>query len=96
MTKRASLHPSASVRGILPGASVTVVSVQWHGSDALTLIHRFPSGRVAEEILYRTHEPRLELVEKGRPWSFDGDGALFRVDGGALLLKRPQVCFSRE
>jgi hypothetical protein len=34
------LQPGASVRGILPDASVSVVSVQWHGSDALTLVYR--------------------------------------------------------
>ena len=30
-------------------------------------------------MLYRHDEPRLELVEEGRPWSFDGDGQLFRL-----------------
>ena len=35
-------------------------------------------GRVANELLYRHYEPRLEVVEQGRQWSFDGDGHLFR------------------
>lgn len=73
------LQPGATVRGILPHALVTVVSVTWHGSDALTLVYRGPDGRVADEILYRHDEPRLEVVQAGRPWSFDGDGALFRL-----------------
>ncbi len=34
---------------------------------------------MADEILYRHDEPRLEIVETGRPWSFDSDGALFRL-----------------
>ncbi len=34
-----------------------------------------PDGCVANEIRYRHDEPRLEIVESGRPWSFDGDGA---------------------
>lgn len=73
------LQPDATVRGTLPDALITVVSVEWHGSDALTLVYRGPNGRVADEILYRHDEPRLEIVEAGRPWSFDGDGALFRL-----------------
>jgi len=73
------LKPDAVVRSILPDAGVTVVSVEWHGSDALTLVYRGPNGKVADEILYRHDEPRLAAVETGRPWSFDGDGALFRL-----------------
>ncbi len=73
------LRPDAAVRGILPDAVVTVVSLEWHGSNALTIVYRGPNGRLADEILYRHDEPRLEIVEAGRPWSFDGDGALFRL-----------------
>ncbi|MDW8468083.1 MAG: SNF2-related protein [Burkholderiales bacterium] len=81
------LTAGASVRGILPDAAVSVVSVQWHGSDALTLVYRDPAGRVAEEILYRHDEPRLEIVEQGRPWSFDGDGATFRLVAEAHRIR---------
>jgi len=31
------LQPDATVRGILPDALVTVVSVAWHGSDTVTV-----------------------------------------------------------
>jgi len=81
------LQPDASIRGILPDAAVTVVSVQWHGSDALTLVYRRPDGRVADEILYRHDESRLEIVGAGRPWSFDGDGASFRLVAEAHRIR---------
>jgi len=81
------LQPEATVRGILPDAAVTVASVEWHGSDALTLVYRGPDGRVADEILYRHDEPRLEMVAAGRPWSFDGDGALFRLVSEAHRIR---------
>ena len=63
----------------MPDALVTVVSVQWFGSDALELTYKDPGGRVANQLLYRHDEPRLEVAEQGRPWSFDGDGSLFRL-----------------
>jgi SNF2 family DNA or RNA helicase len=85
--KLEDLQPDATVRGILPDAAVTVVSVQWHGSDALTLVYRDPAGRVADEILYRHDEPRLEIVQTGRPWSFDGDGALYRLVSEAHRIR---------
>jgi superfamily II DNA or RNA helicase len=81
------LQPEASIRGILPDAAVTVVNVSWHGSDALTLVYRGPDGRVADEILYRHDEPRLAVVEAGRPWSFDGDGAQFRLVAEAHRIR---------
>lgn len=77
MTKLEDLTPNASVRGILPDSLVTVVSVQWFGSEALELTYKTPAGRVANELLYRHDESRIEIVAAGRPWSFDGDGGLF-------------------
>ena len=85
--KLEDLRPETTLRGIVAGAAVTVVNVQWHGSDALTLIYRTASGQVAEEILYRHDEARLEVVERGRPWSFDGDGALFRLVSEAHRIR---------
>ena len=81
------LQPEATLRGVLPDAAVTVVNVTWHGSDALTLIYRGPDRRVADEILYRYDEPRLEIVAAGRPWSFDGDGALYRLVAEAHRIR---------
>jgi SNF2 family DNA or RNA helicase len=74
-----ALKPNASVRGILPTSIVTVVNVQWFGSEAVELTYKDATGKVANELLYRHDEQRLELVEEGRPWSFDGDGQLFRL-----------------
>jgi superfamily II DNA or RNA helicase len=81
------LLPGAGVLGILPDTLVTVVNVTWHGSEALTLVYRAPDGRVADEILYRHDEQRLKNVEKGRPWSFEGDGALFRLVSEAHRIR---------
>ena len=38
-------------------------------------------------MLYRDDESRLEVVEQGRPWSFDGDGALFRLVSEANRIR---------
>lgn len=81
------LRTGATVRGVLPNESVSVINVEWHGSDALTLVYRSSGGRVAEEILYRHDEPRLEILELGRPWSFDGDGAMFRLVAEAHRIR---------
>lgn len=79
MLKLEDLQPNACVRGILPTCNVTVVSVQWFGSEVVELTYKDAAGKVANELIYRTDEPRLTIVQQGRPWSFDGDGHLFRL-----------------
>ena len=85
--KLEDLQPNAAVRGILPDSLVTVVSVQWFGSEALELTYKDQTGRVANVLLYRHDEPRIEVVEQGRPWSFDGDGSLFRLVSEAHRIR---------
>jgi SNF2 family DNA or RNA helicase len=87
MIRLEDLQPKASLRGILPDSQVTVVSVQWFGSEALELTYKEPSGRVANVLLYRHDEPRIDIVEAGRPWGFDGDGALFRLVAEAHRIR---------
>ena len=87
MVKLEDLQISASVRGIVQDAMVTVVSVKWFGSDAIELTYKTPEGRVANELLYRDAEQRLEITQVGRPWSFDGDGAMFRLVSEAHRIR---------
>ena len=79
MANLEDLKKGASVKGILSDALVTVVDVKWYGSAALELTYKDPAGKPGQELLYRDREPSLEVVEIGRPWSFDGDGKTFRL-----------------
>src|SRR5690606_30591629 len=81
------LRPNAVVRGILPDTAVTVVAVQWFGSQAVELTYKDAEGRPGSQLLYRHDEARLELVQAGRPWSFDADGALFRLVSEAHRIR---------
>src|SRR6478752_5184063 len=87
MSTLEELTPNAAVRGILPDSVVTVVAVQWFGDNALELTYKTADGKVANELLYRHDEPRLEVVELGRPWSFDGDGGTFRLVSEAHRIR---------
>jgi Fe2+ transport system protein FeoA len=42
MGKLEDLQPNVAVRGILPDALVTIVNVQWFGSDAVELTYKTP------------------------------------------------------
>jgi hypothetical protein len=56
-----------------------VVDVKWYGSAAIELTYKDPAGKPSVVLLYRDREPTLEIGETGRPWSFDGDGKMFRL-----------------
>ena len=81
--KLEDLTVNAAVRGILPDSTVSVVSVQWFGSDAVELTYKTPTGKVANELLYRDDKPRLQIAEVGRPWGVGGGGARFRLGAAA-------------
>jgi hypothetical protein len=89
MNRLEYLQPNASVRGILPDCFVTVVTVQWFGPEALELTYKDPAERVANELLCYIGTTRrgIEVLEQGRPWSFDGDGHL----RGAAVALLPRV-----
>jgi hypothetical protein len=73
------LRKDALVSGVLAAGAVTVVDVHWFGSQAVELTYKDSAGRLGNQLLYRTDEPRLEIVTTGRHWSFDGDGGLLRL-----------------
>ena len=56
------LRPRCAVRGVHPDGVVTVVSVQWFGSEAVELTYKTQAGAVANELLYRHDETRLEAA----------------------------------
>jgi SNF2 family DNA or RNA helicase len=85
--KLEELTPGATVRGAVPNGVVTVIGVQWFGSEGVELTYKTAEGRLGNELLYRHDEPRLEVVAKGRPWSFDGDGNLFRLVSEAHRIR---------
>src|ERR1019366_7955322 len=87
MAKLEELTPGSLVKGILPDAVAELVSAKWHGSDVIEVVYKDPAGRVGTEILFRDREPALVLFTAGRPWSFDGNGRLFRLVSEAHRIR---------
>ena len=76
------------VRGVLSDGPAEVISVKWFGDSALELTYKAPAtGQVGTRLLYRDDEPSLEVLERGLPWSFDGDGYLFRLVSEAQRIR---------
>ena len=87
MVKLEDIQTGDTIRGILPDGLVTVVSVQLRDQDVVELVYRDAGGRVADMLLFRSDEPRLDISTTDRPWSFDSDGALFRLVSEAQRIR---------
>jgi SNF2 family DNA or RNA helicase len=87
MAKLEELKAGATVKGILPDSLVNIINVQWYGSDVVEITYKSATGKVANELIYRENESQIEIIEQGRPWSFDGDGTLFRLAAEANRIR---------
>jgi len=65
----------------------TVKAASWFGDHGVELIYTDPQGSLQQRLVYRDDEESLELVQGGRPWSFDGDGDLLRLVSEAYRIR---------
>ena len=79
MAKLEELIRGAKVCGIRPNTQVTIIDVQWHGSEVIQVTYKDASGGLGHELIFRDRESELEVVTAGQIWSFDGDGQLLRL-----------------
>ncbi len=89
MARLEDLTTGTRLTGLAASGSATVESVQWIGEQALKVIFRDGDGQLSDQLLHRDDEPSLELVEMGRPWSFDGDGDLLRLVSASFPKAAP-------
>jgi SNF2 family DNA or RNA helicase len=87
MARLEDLRRGALVGGVISGQTVSIVDVKWHGANVVELTYKDHSGTLGSELLYRDNESRLEVVEPGRVWSFDCDGALLRLVSEAYRIR---------
>ena len=80
------LKPGVLVKGLLPGNLVTVIDVKRQGSICVELTYKDASGHFDSVLLYRESEPSIEIASEGLPWSFDADGATFRLTSEAYRI----------
>ena len=87
MARLEELKHGAAVKGLLADRIAKVVQIEWFGDQAAKVTYEDNAGRVGNRLVYRTDEPILEIVQTGRAWSFDGDGALLRLVSEAYRIR---------
>ncbi len=75
------------ITGLAAGKPVKIVAINSIGEDVISLFYRDEQGNLGDQMVYRQDAERLNLLEEGRPWSFDGDGENFRLAAEAFRIK---------
>ncbi|MCQ4152486.1 helicase-related protein [Rhodococcus qingshengii] len=72
------LKPGLRINGLIPAEVVTVIAVQWHGSDALELTYKTTVGGLGQQVIFRKNEAQLDIAQSGsRP--FDASASDFKL-----------------
>lgn len=87
MAKLEDLKRNSQVKGINPSGLITILNLQWHGSDIVEVTYRDVNGKDHSEILFRDRESDLEITEAGTPWAFDSNGEMFRLVSEAYRIR---------
>ena len=91
MARLEDITVGANVIGIAGNMPVSVVAVKWHGTNAMTVTFKNAAGNVAEQILYREDEERLDTLDNSLPWSFDADANLLRLTSEAYRINLAHI-----
>lgn len=80
MIRLENLKINAYIKGLEGPDVVQIKSIEWVGSDAITVLYKNSQGQPREQMLHRTDEIRLDVVENtARPWSFAANGSEFKL-----------------
>jgi len=77
--------------GVVAESDVTVVAVEMHGASSAILTYRTSEGRLGERIILEDDLAGLVEVSERR-WSFDADGAMFRLASEAHRIGQRRPC----
>lgn len=81
------LRVGARVRGLAGPEPVTIRLVERLSSDTWEVLYRDDDGHSSEKLVYREDLPRIEALKTGSAFTFDADGAAFRLAAEARRMR---------
>ena len=86
MNRLEEITVGTSVTGIAGNAPVSIIAVKWYGNAVLEITFKDMRGQLANQLLYRDDEARLQIIENSLPWSFDADANQLRLASEAYRI----------
>ena len=86
MSKLEDITAGSTVKGIVGSEPVTIVAVQWYGTNVMEITYKDTKGVPGTQLLYRDSEPSIEVLSKHLPWSFDADANQMKLASEAYRI----------
>ena len=86
MARLEDITVGSSVLGIEGAGAVSIVAVQWYGTNVIEITYKNNKGHVGNQLVYRENEPSLKVQESSLPWSFDADANRMRLASEAYRI----------
>jgi len=86
MAKLEQVTVGSTVKGIVGNEAVSIVAVQWYGTNVLEITYKDSKGTPGTQLLYRETEPTLEVLSNNLPWSFDANGDAVKLASEAYRI----------
>jgi SNF2 family DNA or RNA helicase len=80
------LKPGQRVRGLIVGGDVTIVATEPHGDAIVNVVYRDDNGSISDRLM-TSEQLESVTVATGRRWTFDADGAAFKLASEARRIE---------
>lgn len=86
MAKLEDITVGGSVLGINGDEPVSIVAVQWYGTNVIEITYKNSKGVPGTQLLYREDEAVIVVQDNHLPWSFDASGEQMRLASEAYRI----------
>lgn len=86
MARLEEITVGSTVKGIIGDEPVTIVAVQWYGTNVLEITYKNSQSVPGTQMLLRDEEVNLTVLDNKLPWSFDADGEKLKIASEAYRI----------
>lgn len=86
MAKLEEITVGSTIKGIAGEEPVSIVAIQWYGSNVIDITYKNSKNLPGTQLLYREDESHIEVLDDSLPWSFDADGSKMKLASEAYRI----------